>query len=106
VPPAGGLLQWGFVATGIDPSQALHGMDTLYLASPTMPLHPVDGWTLRPVPLRPALCLGGYTTPIAGLYLSGAGTHPGGGISGLPGRLAAHQILRAQTKHRRPWTTR
>ena len=29
-----------------------------------------------------------------GLYLCGAGTHPGGGVSGLPGHNAAREILR------------
>jgi phytoene dehydrogenase-like protein len=50
----------------------------------------------RSGPLRPARGLGGYRTPIAGLYLSGAGTHPGGGVSGLPGKLAAAEVLRAR----------
>jgi phytoene dehydrogenase-like protein len=45
-------------------------------------------------PLRPALGLGGYRTPIDRLYLGAAGSHPGGGVSGLPGRLAAKEILR------------
>ena len=35
-----------------------------------------------------------YQTPIRGLYLCGAGSHPGGGLTGLPGRLAAEQIQR------------
>ena len=47
----------------------------------------------RSGPLRPARGLGGYRTPVAGLYLSGAGTHPGGGVSGLPGKLAAERVL-------------
>ncbi|CAN5150458.1 NAD(P)/FAD-dependent oxidoreductase [soil metagenome] len=34
-----------------------------------------------------------YRTPIANLYLCGPGTHPGGGISGLPGKNAAAQVL-------------
>lgn len=34
-----------------------------------------------------------YATPIAGLYLCGAGTHPGGGLSGAPGHNAARQVL-------------
>lgn len=34
-----------------------------------------------------------YDTPIDGLYLAGAGSHPGGGISGLPGINAARRIL-------------
>lgn len=36
----------------------------------------------------------GYTTPINGLYMCGSGTHPGGGVSGLPGLNAAKEILR------------
>jgi hypothetical protein len=34
-----------------------------------------------------------YSTPFAGLYLSGAGTHPGGGVTGAPGRNAAQRVL-------------
>jgi phytoene dehydrogenase-like protein len=36
-----------------------------------------------------------YRAPVAGLWLCGAGTHPGGEVSGLPGHNAAHAILRA-----------
>jgi phytoene dehydrogenase-like protein len=36
---------------------------------------------------------GGARTPVAGLYLCGAGTHPGGGVMGLPGRNAAVAVL-------------
>jgi phytoene dehydrogenase-like protein len=46
---------------------------------------------------RPARGLGGYRTPIKGLYLAGAGTHPGGGVSGWPGRLAAQTALADET---------
>ncbi len=35
-----------------------------------------------------------YRTPISGLYLCGSAAHPGGGIMGAPGRLAALEILR------------
>ncbi len=42
---------------------------------------------------RPSPSLSGYRTPLAGLYLSGAGTHPGGGITGVPGRNAATVVL-------------
>jgi phytoene dehydrogenase-like protein len=45
---------------------------------------------------RPARGLGGFTTPVRGLYLAGAGTHPGGGVSGWPGRLAAQTALREE----------
>jgi phytoene dehydrogenase-like protein len=42
---------------------------------------------------RPLLGWGRYATPIDGLYLAGAGAHPGGGLTGLPGWLAA-QVVR------------
>ncbi|WP_457581133.1 phytoene desaturase family protein [Ensifer canadensis] len=42
---------------------------------------------------RPVNAASGYTTPLEGLYLASAGSHPGGGISGMPGLLAARQIL-------------
>ena len=42
---------------------------------------------------RPNRLLSGYRTPIAGLYLCGAGTHPGGEVTGAPGHNAAHAIL-------------
>jgi phytoene dehydrogenase-like protein len=42
---------------------------------------------------RPLLELGRYRTPIRGLYLTGAGSHPGGGISGRPGANAAREVL-------------
>jgi phytoene dehydrogenase-like protein len=43
--------------------------------------------------LRPAPSWSRYRTPIRGLYLCGSGTHPGGGIMGGPGRLAAFAVL-------------
>ena len=43
---------------------------------------------------RPHRLLSGYRTPVAGLYLCGAGTHPGGEVTGAPGHNAAHAILR------------
>lgn len=44
-------------------------------------MRPVPGWAQ-------------YRTPIRGLYLCGAGAHPGGGVTGAPGRNAAQQALR------------
>lgn len=41
---------------------------------------PVPGWS-------------GYRMPVAGLYQTGASTHPGGGVSGFPGRNAARVVL-------------
>jgi phytoene dehydrogenase-like protein len=43
---------------------------------------------------RPAPGWNQYRTPIAGYYQCGSGTHPGGCVSGVPGKLAAQQILR------------
>ena len=42
---------------------------------------------------RPVLGHGDYRAPIKGLYMCGAGTHPGGGVTGAPGHNAAHEIL-------------
>jgi phytoene dehydrogenase-like protein len=44
-------------------------------------MRPVPGWSQ-------------YRMPVAGLYLCGAGAHPGGGVTGAPGRNAAKQALR------------
>ena len=44
-------------------------------------MRPVPGWSQ-------------YRTPVRGLYLCGAGAHPGGGVTGAPGHNAAHQVLR------------
>ncbi|HYX19959.1 MAG TPA: NAD(P)/FAD-dependent oxidoreductase [Thermoanaerobaculia bacterium] len=44
-------------------------------------LRPVGGWAR-------------YRTPVEGLYLCGAGAHPGGGVTGAPGHNASRQVLR------------
>jgi phytoene dehydrogenase-like protein len=44
--------------------------------------------------MRPVAGWAQYRTPISGLYLCGAGTHPGGGVTGAPGYNSAHQILK------------
>ncbi|MCI0394594.1 MAG: NAD(P)/FAD-dependent oxidoreductase [Chloroflexi bacterium] len=44
--------------------------------------------------LRPAAGVAQYRTPIKGYYQCGSATHPGGGITGAPGRLAALEILK------------
>lgn len=64
---------------GITEGNIFHGdirLDQLFF------MRPVAGWAR-------------YKTPIDGLYLCGAGTHPGGGVTGAPGYNAAHAILRA-----------
>ena len=44
--------------------------------------------------LRPAAGYAKYRTPIRNYYQCGSGTHPGGGIMGAPGKLAAQEILK------------
>jgi len=48
-------------------------------------MRPVPGWAR-------------YRTPIENLFLCGSGTHPGGPVTGLPGYLAARQILKQWSK--------
>ena len=43
---------------------------------------------------RPVLGHGDYRGPLKGLYMCGSGTHPGGGVTGIPGHNAAREILR------------
>ena len=50
--------------------------------------------------LRPVVGHADYRMPLRGLYLCGSGAHPGGGVSGLPGRNCAHEIVR-QIRRRR-----
>ncbi|MDE0747034.1 MAG: NAD(P)/FAD-dependent oxidoreductase [Porticoccaceae bacterium] len=48
--------------------------------------------------MRPTYEAGQYSSPVKGLYLCGAGSHPGGGLMGGPGHNAAKEILRAEKK--------
>jgi phytoene dehydrogenase-like protein len=54
--------------------------------------------------LRPVRGAADYRTPIRGLYLCGAGTHPGGGVTGANGRNCAREVLR--DARRRPGSRR
>jgi phytoene dehydrogenase-like protein len=51
---------------------------------------------------RPLLGQGAYRGAFENLYLCGSGTHPGGGVTGLPGRNAAREILRDLGRGPRP----
>jgi phytoene dehydrogenase-like protein len=91
-----------------DAAQYFDGLDTLEIGrtvlggpdleqrfnAPAGNVYHVDPLPSRFGPLKPALGLGAYKTPIEGFYLSGAGTHPVGGVCGLPGKLAAETLLR------------
>ncbi|TLY77619.1 MAG: NAD(P)/FAD-dependent oxidoreductase [Gammaproteobacteria bacterium] len=52
---------------------------------------------------RPMLGHGNYRGPLQGLYMCGAGTHPGGGVTGAPGHNAAREII---ADFRRGWLRR
>jgi phytoene dehydrogenase-like protein len=56
-------------------------------------LTPDQMFSFRPIP-----GYGDYRSPIAGLYLCGGGTHPGGGVMGVPGRNAAGVIAKDQRR--------
>lgn len=64
--------------SGLTEGHRYHGEHTL---DQILFMRPVAGWSR-------------YRTPIAGLYLCGAGTHPGGAIAGGAGRNAARAILK------------
>jgi len=49
---------------------------------------------------RPTRRMGNYSTPIDGIFVTGAGTHPGGGINGASGRACAQAVLRSIGSHR------
>ncbi len=49
---------------------------------------------------RPVLGHGDYRMPVRNLYLCGAGAHPGGGVTGIPGHNAAREILRDRRRWR------
>jgi len=49
---------------------------------------------------RPLLGYGAYRGPVPGLYMCGSGTHPGGGVTGLPGFNAAREIIKDTRKGR------
>jgi phytoene dehydrogenase-like protein len=63
---------------GLTEGNIFHGdlsLDQLFF------MRPVPGWAR-------------YRTPVEGLYLCGAGAHPGGGVTGAPGHNAARQVLK------------
>ena len=51
---------------------------------------------------RPLLGQADYRGAVPALYLCGSGTHPGGGVTGLPGRNAARELLRDLRRTPRP----
>jgi phytoene dehydrogenase-like protein len=84
------------------------GLDSLEIARRTLTPHDLEArfgapegnvYHVDPIisrfgPSRPAMGLGGYKTPVPGLYLSGSGTHPIAGINGMPGMNAAKTLIK------------
>jgi phytoene dehydrogenase-like protein len=139
---------WIVAPSGVDPTQAPEGQESLYIYPLAAPVHPREGWDalrgpavdsvltkvgkyigpldeaeigrlvetpedlgarlrvrngcvthidmglMRSGPLRPTIGLGTGKTPLDGLVLGGSGMHPGGGVTGLPGRTAATRTKR------------
>jgi phytoene dehydrogenase-like protein len=95
-----------------DSAQYYEGLDSLEIGrevlggpdlerrfnAPAGNVYHVDPLPSRFGPLKPALGFGSYKTPIDGLYLSGASTHPTGGVCSLPGKLAAQTLVRTARK--------
>ncbi|MEA2331836.1 MAG: hypothetical protein QOH58_1974 [Thermoleophilaceae bacterium] len=52
--------------------------------------------------MRPSPLLAQYATPVDGLYLCGAGTHPGGGVMAACGHNAAQRVLKDRRRSKRP----
>ncbi|KAK9678430.1 hypothetical protein RND81_11G210600 [Saponaria officinalis] len=75
-------LEREFSLTGGSIFHGALSLDQLFL------MRPIKGWS-------------GYRTPVKGLYLCGSGAHPGGGVTGAPGRNAALLVLRDMKKLRR-----
>ena len=75
-------LERDYGLTGGHPFHAEPGLDSFFLWRPLL------GWSR-------------YRMPIDGLYLAGAGTHPGGGVTGAPGRNAAREVLADLRRRRR-----
>lgn len=70
-----GLTEGNIFHGDIQPGQLFH-------------MRPVPGWAR-------------YATPVRGLYLCGAGAHPGGGVTGAPGYNAAHRVLADLRRNRK-----
>jgi phytoene dehydrogenase-like protein len=91
-----------------DCAQYYEGLEEFEIAHRTLSPHDLEGrfgapdgnvYHVDPIitrfgPMRPAMGLGGYKTPVPGLFLSGSGTHPIAGINGMPGMNAAKTMIK------------
>lgn len=86
------------VAPGISSLVVARDVHTPRDLERTLGMHGGHPWHLEPgldqrFAWRPMLGLARYRMPLKGLYLCGSGAHPGGGITGLPGRQAAQRVI-------------
>jgi len=122
IPPVNPVTPWEQVRDEVgrsvlkDAAQYYVGLDTYEIGravlcgpdlekrfhAPAGNVYHVDPLITRFGPMRPAPGFGRYRTPVPGLYLSGAGTHPTGGVCSLPGKLAAQTMLGDLDKPRKP----
>jgi phytoene dehydrogenase-like protein len=65
------------------------------------PFH-IDMTVDQSLSFRPVVGLHRYETPVGGLFLSGSGTHPGGGVTGMPGYNTAATVLANRRNGHRP----
>lgn len=77
-----GDLETEYGLTGGHPMHAEPGLDSFFLWRPLL------GWAR-------------YRMPVEGLYLAGSGAHPGGGVTGAPGRNAAREVIADKRKRRK-----
>ncbi|HEY4190522.1 MAG TPA: NAD(P)/FAD-dependent oxidoreductase [Candidatus Limnocylindrales bacterium] len=75
-------LEADYGLTGGHPLHAEPGLDSFFLWRPLL------GWAR-------------YRMPVEGLYLAGSGAHPGGGVTGAPGRNAAREVIGDRKRRRR-----
>ena len=77
-----GDLETDYGLTGGHPLHAEPALDSFFLWRPLL------GWAR-------------YRMPVEGLYLAGSGAHPGGGVTGVPGRNAAREVIADRKRRRR-----
>jgi len=66
-----------------------------------MPFQAASWPPLTPIFNRPVPAWSRYRTPVKDLWMCGSATHPGGGIMGAPGRIAALELLKEAKRGRR-----
>lgn len=99
---------YAFTPSMLDDSLAPPNHHTVYLACPAAPFKVRGGWdtvkegfaermidtvAARVPGFRSTRALSGHGTSVRGLFITGAGTAPVGGIAGSPGRAAAKAVL-------------